>query len=319
MKDLDEIATQELTREVERRPWRWRSTARHMLASDSFQDRRGAADLLELIGELADVRRLRDASKAMRDRSHPKLGYRLARRLAAHVIVEDLGRVRITAGSRTIEGGDIRRKVLALLCLLVSRPRFASTREEVVDSLWPDLDPQSALNSLNQTVYFLRRVFEPNYEEDTSPGYVGQDGETIWLDPELVEGRSRRCLDLIRVTLAPPSPQAALTLANEYRGKFALDFSYEEWSGPYRDSLHAGYLRVMEQAIRSDLDSGHFERGIFLAERALEVDSDAEEIQAALVRLYRLSGAYAAAAEQYAHYAQAMRDLGVEPAAYLDV
>jgi len=49
------------------------------------------------------------------------------------------------------------------------------------------------------------------------------------------------------------------------------------------------------------------------------VDPEAEEIQAALVRLYRLSGAHAAAAEKYQHYSQAMRDLGVEPPAYTDV
>lgn len=319
MKDLDSAAVEELLREAERRPWRWRSAARYLLGSPDSDDRRSAAHLLELIGEVADIRRLRDTSKLLRGRLHLKPGYRLARRLADRVLVEDLGRVRILAGSRTVEGSEVRRKVLALLCLLLSKARFSSTREEVVDNLWPDLDPQAALNSLNQTVYFLRRVFEPNYEDETSPGYVGQDGETIWLDPELVEGRSHRCLELIRATPAPPSPEAALTLANEYRGKFALDFAYEEWSSAYRDALHAGYLRVMEHAIRIDLDTGHFGRGTYLAERAMEVDPEAEEIQAALVRLYRLSGAYAAAAEQYAHYAQAMRDLGVEPAAYNEV
>jgi DNA-binding SARP family transcriptional activator len=254
-----------------------------------------------------------------RDRRQSRLGYQLARRLADRVMVEDLGRVRIVAGTRVVEGGEVRRKVLALLCLLLSKQRFSSTREEVLDSLWPDLDPSTALNSLNQTVYFLRRVFEPEYLEDTSPGYVGQDGETIWLDPELIDGRSRRCLEIIRASLGPPTPEAALTLAQEYRGRFALDFAYEDWSAPYRDSLHAGYLRVMEHAIRIDLDTGHFGRGTFLAERAIEVDPEAEEIQAALVRLYRLSGAHAAAAEQYGHYSRALRDLGIEPAAFSDV
>ena len=319
IKDLDSAALAEITREAERRPWRWRSAARRMLGAQQPEDRRRSAALLELIGESADIRRLRDFSKVVRDRQHPKPGYQLARRLAARVVVEDLGRIRIVAGSRTIEGADVRRKVLALLCLLVSRPRFAATREDVVDNLWPDLDPQAALNSLNQTVYFLRRVFEPEYQEDLSPGYVGQDGETIWLDAELVDGRSRRCLELIRSTPAQPTPEGALSLANEYRGKFALDFAYEDWSSSYRDALHAGYLRVLEHAIRIDLDTGHFERGTFLAERALEVDPEAEEIQAALVRLYRLSGAHAASAEQYAHYATTLRDLGVEPPAYQDV
>jgi DNA-binding SARP family transcriptional activator len=44
------------------------------------------------------------------------------------------------------------------------------------------------------------------------------------------------------------------------------------------------------------------------------VDGTAEQIEASLLRLYRVSGAHAAAAEQYAHYATYMREeLGVEP------
>ena len=59
---------------------------------------------------------------------------------------------------------------------------------------------------------------------------------------------------------------------------------------------------------------GHFDRGIHLARRALEVDQGAENVEVSLLRLYRASGAHAAAAEQYAHYAAALRDeLGVEP------
>ena len=37
---------------------------------------------------------------------------------------------------------------------------MSSTRDQVLDALWPELDPVDALNSLNQTVYFLRRVLE---------------------------------------------------------------------------------------------------------------------------------------------------------------
>ena len=112
---------------------------------------------------------------------------------------------------------------------------------------------------------------------------------------------------------ADPTPEEALALAREYSGRFALDFAYEEWASGYRDALHASYLRVLERAIQVDLDTGHFNRGTFLAERAIEVDPEADEIQLALVRLYRLSGAYAAAAEQYGRYSHTMHELGLEP------
>jgi DNA-binding SARP family transcriptional activator len=102
-------------------------------------------------------------------------------------------------------------------------------------------------------------------------------------------------------------------LAQEYLGRFALDFAYEEWAGPFRDSLHAAYLRVIERSVRLDVDSGNYTRGVFLAERASEVEPDSEELQLSLARVYRLAGAHAAAAEQYAHYSKAMKEMGVDP------
>ena len=97
-------------------------------------------------------------------------------------------------------------------------------------------------------------------------------------------------------------------------GRFALDFEYEEWAAPYRDWLHASYLEMVERAVSERLETGHFERGIRLARRVLDVDPGAEHVEVSLLRLYRASGAHAAAAEQYAHYATAMREqLGVEP------
>ena len=54
--------------------------------------------------------------------------------------------------------------------------------------------------------------------------------------------------------------------------------------------------------------------GSHLARRVLDIDNAADRVEMTLLRLYRASGAYSAAAEQYGHYASAMRDqLGIEP------
>ncbi len=63
-----------------------------------------------------------------------------------------------------------------------------------------------------------------------------------------------------------------------------------------------------------DFTSGHYDRGITSRAGHLDVDPSAEQIEVCLLRLYRVTGAHSAAAEQYAHYATVMRDeLGVEP------
>jgi DNA-binding SARP family transcriptional activator len=206
----------------------------------------------------------------------------------------------------------MRRKVLALLCFLITRPGHSATREEVLEALWPELAPSTALNSLNQTVYFLRRVFEPAFSEEVTAGYLGQDGETVWLDRELITTASQACRDDPENARCPKAGRGARPSPG-YEGRFALDFMYEDWASSYRDSLHAAYLRVVEAAVRLDADSGHYARGIEIAELAADVEPDSEELQVALLRLYRLAGSFAAAAEQYGHYAQTLRDLGVEP------
>ena len=271
--------------------------------------------MLEYIGDRSDIARLRGFAKRQRKvRGASGLGRRLSRQLADRVMVEDQGRVAIVIGDREVSGSSFRRKVLALLCYLLTRSEMSSTRDQVLEGLWPDMDPADALNSLNQTVYFLRRVIEEDYVDDLSPGYVHHESDLIWLDPELITSRSNQCRALMKSFPATPSTDQVADLVAAYRGRFALDFEYEEWAAPYRDWLHASYLEIVERAVTDDLETGHFERGIHLARQVLDVDPSAEQVELSLLRLYRASGAHAAAAEQYTHYASAMREqLGLEP------
>jgi len=306
---------QSIAAEAVRRPRRWRGPLRQAIDHGGTESVE-AARILESIGEHEDVARLRRLARRYRGRPEAELGRALARRIAPKVRIEDLGRVSMSVGERPIEGSDVRRKVLALLCFLVSRPRMSAARDEVMDALWPEIDPADALNSLNQTVYFLRRIFEPDYKDDLSPGYLHHDSDVMWLDPGLVWARSQACLELMRGAAQGPQPKDVEELSRDYVAPFALDFTYEEWATDYRASLHAAYLQIVETAVAADTASGHFDRGLNLARRALEISPDADQIELSLLRLLRLSGSHAAAAEQYSHYAAAQRETyGIEPPA----
>ncbi len=312
--DLTHEAVDVALRAARLHPDRWRAVLRK-LVQEPRAERLRAAEMLEEIGEKADIALLRQFARGVKRRRYvAMLGRTLARRLADRVFVEDQGRTAIRIGDSEVAGSSIRRKVLALLCFLLTRPNSSATRDQVLDALWPEQDPDVAVNSLNQTIYFLRRVFEEDFAEDLSPGYVHHDGDVVWLDPELVTSRSIQCRVFIRQITAHSSPTDIASLADLYRGRFAMDFEYEEWSSAYRDGLHAAYLEILERAVRADFGSGHYDRAIALARRTLEVDPDAEQVEVALLRLYRATGAHAAAAEQYGHYANYVRDeLGTEP------
>ncbi|HSW41669.1 MAG TPA: BTAD domain-containing putative transcriptional regulator [Patescibacteria group bacterium] len=312
---LDDGALEVVRQAAARRPSRWQRGLRLVVERGPARGRWAAGSILDLVGEKSDVRRLRALSRELKGvHRDPLLGRDLARRTADRVWVEDQGRVIVRVGDRVIPGTDMRRKPLALLCFLLSRPGMSATRDQVLDALWPDNDPDQAVNSLHQTVYFLRRIIEPAYSDDLSPGYLSQDTELIWLDCELIASRSVHCKDLMRGLGPEPPVPAVLALAGEYRGKFALDFSYDDWASLHRDSLHAQYLEVMERAIAFSTASGRFSEAMELSRALLETDPSLDQVEASLVKMYRLLGAHAAAAEQYQHYTTVVRDeLGIEP------
>jgi DNA-binding SARP family transcriptional activator len=228
-------------------------------------------------------------------------------------MVQDLGRTTIEIGDRLLEATSMRRKVAGLVTYLLTRPGFTATREQVLEALWPDASPEVGTNSLHQTIYFLRRDIEPDFSDNVSPGYARLQGELVWLDPHLVDSASRQFFDL--ASRPGTDPEASVESAiGLYRGKFAPEFEYEDWAIPTRDALHAAFLDLVERALKIAAERGHWARGAELARAALAVDPAAEDIERNLIALYHQSGAHAAAAEQYAHFAASQRaEYGVEP------
>ncbi len=296
------------------RPARWASALRDVLATGSAESVVEAARVLESVGSSRDVAPLREAGRRVRRLREVDVSVRrLARRVAPRVEIHDLGAVSVAVGDTVLAGSSIRRKVLSLVCYLCTRPEMTATREQVLDAIWPDLTPELASNSLNQTVYFLRRVLEPDYHDETTPGYVMSDQDMVWFDTELVKADSQSCLVLLRSKASAESDDSVSILAESYGGRFALDFEYEDWATTHRDYLHARYLEAMERAILRFTEAGDYPNALYLAHRVLDVDSTAESIERTAIRLYRCMGAFAAAAEQYAHYAQVQRaEFGLE-------
>ncbi|MEW6225827.1 MAG: BTAD domain-containing putative transcriptional regulator [Chloroflexota bacterium] len=288
---------------------RW-SSALRLAVRFSAPARPEAALALSEVGTVSDVDVLR--SVAGTNRAIRLVAARLARRLAPIVTIQDLGAVEVRLGERPL-GRSMRRKVLGLLCFLASRPNMAATRDEALDALWPDLGPDTAANSLHQTIYFLRRVFEPEYREGYSAGYVLFDGDVVSLDEELVDSTSRQCWRLVSEARRAGA-DVVFELLRAYSGRYALDFMYEDWASDYRDTLHAAVLATIEHAIANALASGDHDQAIELAQGVLVIDPGADSVELTLLRAYKASGRYAAAAEQYAHYSSVLRDeLGVEP------
>jgi DNA-binding SARP family transcriptional activator len=195
---------------------------------------------------------------------------------------------------------------------------MAATRDEILEVLWPDLSPDTAGNSLHQTIYFLRRVFEPDFREGLSAEYVAYDGEVVSLNPNLFDSTSQLCWR--RLSGEADDRSAVESILTEYQGRFAIYFAYEDWASDYRDNLHAAVLAAAESTMSSALRVHDYATAIRLGHALLAIDPEADGVELSLLRAYKASGRSAAAAEQYGHYASFMRDeVGVEPIPFNDI
>lgn len=224
-----------------------------------------------------------------------------------------LGGFRVCLADREVPLGAWRlRKAAAVVKLLALAPGFVLHRDQLLEALWPDLDPPAATNSLHQALHFARRTLEPGRGRRVRPAFLWWEGEAVHLGPP----------DAVWVDVAEFEAQAACGADPEalrrafdlYRGELLPEDRYEDWAAAPREALRLRFQGVALILARAAASSGDLVLAERALRRALETDRALEEAHLELVRLYLKSGDRARAARQYAEMAAALREeLGVEP------
>lgn len=303
-------------------PRRWLPILRRELDSGDTPSGRIAAQALDEVGSFEDIARLRAYAKTYgrRGRAVDGPGLSLARHVAPPLDIRDLGRVVFTVGPRHVALSRSRRKAAALLMFLVTRPQLTATREQVLDQLWPDADPDSASNSLNQSLYFLRRDIDPWYEDGLSIDYLHYEGDMVWLDADLTRIQSSAFMQAARDARRNGGLGLMATSAlRDYSGRFAPEFEYDEWAMSWRHRLHAEFLGLAAATLDKLEGSGDLSEARDVASHVLDIDSAAREIEQRLIRIYWRLGARSAALSQYAHLVSVDRADGLESPSIADL
>jgi DNA-binding SARP family transcriptional activator len=288
------------------RPARWLPALRRVVQGSDSGAAMAAAQLLAGLGVVEDVTLLSAFERRhIRQPARRILSRRLARHANPTMVIHDLGRIRIQLGQRVVPLSQSRRKAASLLAFLASRPSHSATRDQVLDAMWPNQSPDGAVNSLHQTLYFLRRDIDPWFEDGNSVDYLVVEPDVVFLDPELVLVDSAAFFRQVSAALAANNvPDILLPLLRDYEAKFALDFEYEEWSVAWREQLHGLYLDAVQAAAGALLTDGRPHLAADVLQRALALDPVALELEATLVLALSRAGASAAAQYQYRHYSR---------------
>lgn len=224
--------------------------------------------------------------------------------------VELLGGLRVSVGRRRIPDTEWRlRKPAGLVKLLALARGHRMHREQVMDLLWPGLDPQAAGANLRKAVHHARRVLDS--EEGTR--YLVSTLDTlsfssdVWVDVDAFEASASEA----RRTGDAAAYERAVEL---YAGELLPEDRYEDWAIPRREELRADFLALLvEQAALLEARAG-LDAAAAALRRAVEIDPINEDAHVGLMRLYALAGRRHEAMVQFEQLRDTLRrELAADP------
>jgi len=222
-----------------------------------------------------------------------------------------LGPLRLVDGGQELTLGGLRER--AVLAYLLLHAGHVVPAERLVDQLWGDEPPKSALKSLRVRVTGIRRVVGENIVVTQASGYVARVGAED-LDLHRFERLVARSDD--------EAPEAAAATLREalslWRGPPLADFAYEPFAQAAIARLEEVRLAALERRVEADLALGR--HGDLVGELDALVGENPlrERMRGQLMLALYRSGRQA---EALAAYAAARRtltdDLGLEPSVAL--
>ena len=219
-----------------------------------------------------------------------------------------LGPLEILDGGAPVPLGG--RNQRALLTLLLLRANEAVSAERLVDQLWGEHPPRTAMTSLQNTVSQLRKLLGPGLLHTRPTGYLLEvDGGQ--LDLACFDRLVRKARD------AAEPPERALLLREAlalWRGPPLADMELETFAQDEIRRLEDLRLGALEDRIAADLESGADAQLVAEVESLVRLHPLRERLRSHLMLALYRSGRQAEALSAY-HEARRtlVEDLGIEP------
>lgn len=223
-----------------------------------------------------------------------------------------LGRFEVRAGDEVvIDDAWGRRKAKALLKCLALQAGHALHRDQILDLLWPDLDPAAAANSLYKNLHYLRAAW--NGRSEPVP-ILGLTEERVTLHPSVKVDVDAFCQAAERARRDRDEPSGYATALAVYEGSLLPGDLYEEWALQPRRELSTLWLQLLLELGCLHERRDELELAIERFEQLASTDPAQEEAHVALMRLFIATGRRHRGFRQYQICREALeRNLGVSP------
>ena len=246
-----------------------------------------------------------------------------------------LGGFTVHKGQTPIAANSWRRaKARQLFQLLLTYRHTALDRDQILEHLWPGMEPAAAGRNFKVTLNTLYQVLEPERAPGAESAFVHRDGTAyclragadLWLDAEqftCLIGQARTATipsppgrGLGRGSYPPPSN--AMSLLEEavalYKGDYLPEAIYETWAAAERERLAVMFLGAADRLAELYLEARRYEQAIELGHHILAADNCWERAYRHLMIAYDRLGNRGQIARVYQRCVQTLRDeLDVAP------
>ncbi len=236
--------------------------------------------------------------------------------------IQTLGSFRLWRDGMEIEPATWgREKALHLFQFLVTARRRTSHlhKEQIIDRLWPELDPEEGDRDFKVALNTIFKVLEPERPPRTESRFVHRQGliyslnlvET-WVDADAFEAlvvQGNRALS-DHMDTAIEHYQRALAL---YMGDYLPDRRYEDWTSAERERLQLLALGTMTTLAGLLVEQSPLE-SIRLTQHVLTIDPVWEDAYRVQMQAYLAQGNRPLALRAYQRCVEMLQnELGVEP------
>lgn len=192
-----------------------------------------------------------------------------------------LGKFEVKQHGQTIDKAAWhQRKAGELFRLLLVSAGYSLTRDEIIETLWPDKSIAQAQPLFHRATSQLRRVLEPDLPDKFPSRYleVDEGRVTLHLPPgsriDFAEFEHCSCEERWLEALAL------------YGGDLFPDDRYTDWTAAFRERLTQLYLRVLIIQARLDFDTPDYAAVLDRCRRALTIEPWHEPAALLAMRAY---------------------------------
>lgn len=239
---------------------------------------------------------------------------------AAALRIQTLGGFRVWRAGVEIDAAAWQReKALHLLQFLITMRRRSFHKEQIIDQLWPNIDPAAGDRDFKVALSAIHRALEPERAPRAEPRFVRRHGlayelrlDQVWVDADAFESRVAA-----GSRAASHDAQAAIDHYRQavelYAGDYLPERRYEDWTSAERERLQTLALSTMTTLAdlllaRSPLES------LRLCQRVLSIDAVWEDAYRVQMRAYQTQGNRPLALRTYQQCVEALqREFNVAP------